>query len=170
MDKLEVLNKITNGYYIATALKPAEELETREKDYLAAATVNWVSQVAFDPPMVSVAVGLYSDLNETIDYSEAFTLHVLSDQHMDLVEKFADESEVTDQKINGVPYRKEGREIELENSLAMIHCRLKESVRCGDHTLHLGEVVDVKEYSKNQPLSTVALPSSYRPDIAETSA
>ena len=158
----DTLKTITNGYYIVTALKPAQEMETRDKDYLAAGTVNWVSQLAFEPALVGVSVALFSDLNETIDKSGSFTIHVLSDKHMDWVEKFAHKSEITDSTINGINFNKVNDEIILENTLATLKCNLKESVRCGDHTQHIGEIVEVNHNENIAPLSTVALPSSYK--------
>lgn len=163
-----VYQKLTNGYFIVTALKPARELETRDEDYLAAGTVNWLSQVSFSPPQLAVSVGLYSDLNETIDHSGHFTVHVLSDRHMDLIEKFATENEVTAHSINGIDYKKENDELILPDTIAYFRCKLSNSVRCGDHTLHIGEVEKAELTENTAPLSTVALPSQYNQEIAET--
>lgn len=162
MSRVEGLKKITNGYYLATAIKPSEELKTRDEDYIAAGTVNWVSQVSFEPPMVCLSVEVDSHLNETIDYSGKFTLHVLSDKQLDLIEKFADTSEITDQHINGVAYEKNGDRLLLKDTIAFIECRLKNSVRCGEHTVHFGEVIDSGVNENIAPLSTVAVPSAYQ--------
>lgn len=162
MNKAEGLNKLTNGYYILTALKPAKELKTREKDYLAAGTVNWVSQLAFEPLLVGVSVEVDSHLNETIDYSGKFTLHILSDKQMDMIEKFGSTSKITEGEINGIAYTKKDNELILKNTIGFIECELKQSVRCGDHTLHIGEVKKSELWKDLAPLSTVAVPSSYR--------
>ncbi len=164
MKNLEILKKITNGYFVVTALKKAEEMETRDEDYIAAATVNWVTQISFDPLQVAVSVALFSDLNETIDKSGAFTVHVLTDKHMQWIEEFAEKSEITSKKINGIDYHIKNSEVLLDDALVVITCRLKESVRCGDHTLHIGEVVSTEEHGTIAPLSTVALPSTYKPE------
>jgi flavin reductase (DIM6/NTAB) family NADH-FMN oxidoreductase RutF len=158
------MEAITNGYYIVTALKPAAEMETRNKDYLAAGTVNWLTQLSFEPTLVGVSVAIFSDLNETIDKSGSFTIHVISDKHLDWVEKFATKSEITDSTINGINFKKENGEVVLEDTMATLKCNLKESVRCGDHTQHIGEVVEANRNEKIAPLSTVALPSSYKPE------
>jgi flavin reductase (DIM6/NTAB) family NADH-FMN oxidoreductase RutF len=70
----EALRKITYGYYILTTRKSAEQLSTRDQDYIAAGTVCWVTQVSFEPHMVMVAVEKTSDLNETIQKSRVFAL------------------------------------------------------------------------------------------------
>ena len=160
--KQETIEALTNGYYIVTALKPADEMETRSEDYLAAGTVNWLTQISFEPTLVGVSVALFSDLNETIDKSGSFTIHVLSDKHMNWVEKFATKSEITESTINGINYQKVKDEIIFEGTMATLQCTLTESVRCGDHTLHIGNVVEVNHNKSMAPLSTVALPSSYK--------
>lgn len=167
MSKAEGLKKITNGYYLATALKPSKELKTRNEDYIAAGTVNWVSQVAFEPLMVCLSVEVDSHLNETIDYSGKFTLHVLSDKQIDLIEKFANNSEITEKSINGVAYEKSGDRLILKETIAFIECKLKNSVRCGDHTVHFGEVVNSGVNENIAPLSTVAVPSAYQGQAAK---
>lgn len=164
MIKQEIMEAITNGYYIVTALKPAHEMETRNEDYLAAGTVNWVTQLSFKPTLVGISVALFSDLNETIDKSGSFTIHVLSDKHMNWVDKFATKSEITDSTINGINFKKVNEEVILEDTMATIKCNLKESVRCGDHTQHIGEVVEANRNGKIAPLSTVAVPSTYKPE------
>lgn len=161
MEKGEALQKLSNGYYIATAIKPAEELKERDDDYIAAGTINWASQVSFDPLQVAVSVQVDSHLNETIDYSEGFTLHVLSEKHKDLIDKFSGNSEITDEHINGVPYTLKDGLIVLKGTLAYIECKLTESVRLGDHTLHIGKVVKDNVLDDVPPLTTRQRPSDY---------
>jgi flavin reductase (DIM6/NTAB) family NADH-FMN oxidoreductase RutF len=156
------LHKLSNGYYIITAIKPAEELETRDKDYIAAAIINWASQLSFDPLQIGVSVQVDSHLNETIDYSEGFTLHVLSEKQSGLVDKFSGDSEITDEHINGHPYKLQDGQIILEDTLAFIECKLKDSVRMGDHTLHVGQVINDRLLKDEAPLTTSLRPSEYQ--------
>lgn len=37
---MEILKKLTYGHYIITAVKPADEMSIRNKDYIVAGTVN----------------------------------------------------------------------------------------------------------------------------------
>lgn len=163
----ELLKKMTYGHYVLTALKKGAEMETRDQDYIAAGTINWASQVSFEPPMVAVAVGQKSDLNETIDYSGYFTLHLLSEDQKDFIEKFGKETEVKDGKINGAPYRREDDELILEDSLGYLKCDLKKSVNVGDHTIHFGEVMQVKQEADKKPICTMDVPTQYTPEKAE---
>ena len=162
MEKGTALHKLSNGYYILTAIKPAEEMKERDEDYIAAGTLNWASQLSFDPLHVGVSVQVDSHLNETIDYSEGFTLHILSEKQSDLIEKFSGESEITESHINGVPYSLQDGKIVLEGTLGFIECKLKDSVRLGDHTLHIGEVQEDKVFQDKPPLTTKERPSAYQ--------
>jgi flavin reductase (DIM6/NTAB) family NADH-FMN oxidoreductase RutF len=139
MDTL--LQKLTYGHYIITARKAGEELKTRKKDYLAAGSVNWLTQLSFEPELIGVAIGMQSDLNETIDYSQQFTIHLLSEEQTPWIEKFAGASTIEDGKINGVPFVKKDHALILEGTLGYLNCRVAHSQNFGDHTFYAGEVI-----------------------------
>lgn len=162
MDIGKALQKLSNGYYILTAVKPGDELKTRDKDYIAAGIINWATQISFDPLQVAVAVKIDSHLNETIDYSDSFSLHLLSDEQKDWVDSFSTKSEITEDKINGMPYTLKDDHIEFEDTLATIACTLSDSVRCGDHTLHIGEVKEARVLKEGKPLTTQERKSTYQ--------
>ncbi|HKK88486.1 MAG TPA: flavin reductase family protein [Saprospiraceae bacterium] len=162
MNMNKALQKLSNGYYILTAVKPGEELKTRDKDYIAAGIVNWVSQISFEPLQIVVSVRVDSHLNETIDYSTSFTLHVLSEKQKDLINKFSADSEVTNEHINGVPYSFKNGQIMFDDAIARIECTLNQSVRAGDHTLQIGEVGKCEVLEDTDPLTTRERPSRYQ--------
>ena len=152
--------------YILTAAKPAREMQTRSHPYLAAGTVQWVSQLAFEPLLIGVSVGIYSHLNETIDHNGSFTLHLLEDKpsHREAVHLFSRDSKIEENTINGWPYTLKDRALIFED-LAYYHCQLLESYRLGDHTLHVGAVSEFQEPKENwQPLHTANLDFNYSPD------
>jgi len=163
-----IFNKLTYGYYIVTALKSGDELKTREKDYLAAGTVNWVTQLSFAPPMMGVAIGQMADLNETIDYSKHFTIHILSEEQKDWIKKFSGDSIIEAGKINGVPYEKKENALILPGTIGYITCKVEKSVNNGDHTFHIGRVVahDLDQNEKD-PFCTKEQAPQYSPEKAE---
>lgn len=145
------LSDFTYGHYILTAIKKGDELKTREKDYLAAGAVNWASQISFDPQMVMVAVENQSDLNETIDYSEKFSLQVLGHSAENLIERFSQKSKISGNQINEVPFNEVNEFIHLEKMMSYIDCEVLESQKMGDHTLYFGKVVN-QEKAKDEEL------------------
>jgi flavin reductase (DIM6/NTAB) family NADH-FMN oxidoreductase RutF len=159
--------KFTYGYYVLTALKKADNLKTREKDYIAAGTVNWASQVSFSPEIISVAVGQKSDLNETIDYSKHFTIHLLSDEHKDYVQTFSQKSKIEDGKINGVAFQKQNDQAIIEDTLGFLTCKVVEKLNVGDHTVYYGEVINEEIHKDKKALCTMQLPLEYTKDKAE---
>jgi flavin reductase (DIM6/NTAB) family NADH-FMN oxidoreductase RutF len=165
MSKLD--HKFTYGYYILTALKKADKLKTRDKDYIAAGTINWISQVSFSPKIFSVAVAQHSDLNETIDYSERFTIHVLSSDHKEYVKAFGKKSTIEDNKINGVPYQKINNEAIIDDTLGYLTCKVVESHNMGDHTIYYGEVIDEHSKKDEKALNTSEFPIEYTKEKAK---
>ncbi|WP_127846763.1 flavin reductase family protein [Psychroflexus aestuariivivens] len=163
----KLTQNFTYGYYIVTALKKSDNLKTRENDYIAAGTVNWVSQVSFAPEIISVAVGQKSDLNETIDYSEHFTIHLLSKDHKEYVRKFGTKSNIEDGKINGVPFKKQNDQAIIEDTIGYLTCKVVKSLNMGDHTVYFGEVVNEEIHKDKEALCTMQLPSEYTKEKAE---
>lgn len=163
----KLVKKFTYGYYIMTALKRADNLKTRENDYIAAGTINWISQVSFSPTIISVAVGRKSDLNETIDYSGKFTVHLLSEDNKDYVKTFGSKSSIEDGKINGIAFNKQNDQAILNDTLGFVTCKVVESINIGDHRVYFGELINEEIHKDKKALCTMQLASEYTKDKAE---
>ena len=127
---------IPYGLYILTAAN----LEGR----IAAATVNWVTQASFEPPLVAVAVRADSHAHAIIRETKAFVLNVLGKGQQALAYKFFKPAERQGQTVSGEPFRSgaTGAPI-LMNTPAFIECTLEAMVEKGDHSLFVGKVVEV---------------------------
>ncbi len=163
----KLAHKFSYGYYILTALKKGNNLKTRDKDYIAAGTVNWVSQVSFSPEIFSIAVAQKSDLNETIDYSQHFTLHVLSEDHKDYIKTFGKESNIKNGKINGVSFKKVNNQAIIEDTAGFLTCKVVKSINLGDHTVYFGEVIHEQVSQDKEALSTTHHRLEYTKEKAE---
>lgn len=158
----------TYGHYILTARKEAEEMKTRDKDYVAAGTVNWVSQTSFEPPIIMIAVGQKSDLNETINYSERFTLHFLGKENSDMVEAFASKSHIKGDKINGFTFTKKDHQVILNDVAGYAECKVVKEFNMGDHAIYFGEVVSIEMKKDEENLiCTKDVPSNYVEEVAK---
>lgn len=160
-------HKFSYGYYILTALKKGDSLKTREEDYIAAGTVNWVSQVSFSPEIFSVAVAQKSDLNETIDYSQQFTLHVLTEDHKNYIKTFGEESTIKNGQINGVSFQKINDQAIIEDTAGHLTCKVIKSINLGDHTVYFGEVIHGQVDKDKEGLNTSQHRLEYTQDKAE---
>lgn len=132
--KKTALRMIPYGLYVLTG---------RAGDEIAAATVNWVTQVSFAPPLVVVGVKADSNAHAVIKKSKAFALNVLGKGQQKTAFAFFKPAEVADGKISGEAYRtgETGSPL-LESAPAFVDCKLVETVERGDHSVFIGEVVD----------------------------
>ncbi|MCC7105010.1 MAG: flavin reductase family protein [Chloroflexi bacterium] len=129
------LRMIPYGLYILTAQRSDGEV--------TAATVNWVTQASFEPPLVAVGVKTDSHGYGIIKETGAFALNVLGKGQQGLAFAFFKPAERQGDTISGEPFHAgaTGAPI-LENTPAFVECRLVESIERGDHAVFVGEVVD----------------------------
>ncbi|RME88233.1 MAG: flavin reductase [Anaerolineae bacterium] len=129
------LRMIPYGLYVLTAATDGE---------IAAGAVNWVTQASFEPPLVVVAVRADSHLHGVIRQAQSFALNVLRKDQGNLAFTFFKPVKREGQTLGGEPFHPgvTGAPI-LESTPAFIECRVVEAVSKGDHTVFVGEVVDV---------------------------
>jgi flavin reductase (DIM6/NTAB) family NADH-FMN oxidoreductase RutF len=133
--KKTVLRMIPYGIYVLTA--------DDGQGNLAAATVNWVTQSAFGPPLVVVAVKADSGTYRTVKTAQTFALNMLGKEHKSLAFTFFRPVDVTDGKLSGQAYRKgtTGAPI-LVDAPGAVECRVTSVVEQGDHHIIVGEVLE----------------------------
>jgi len=133
--KKTALRMIPYGLYVM----PAEDKDGR----ISAATVNWVTQASFKPPLVAVGVKADSQVHGIIKTARNFALNVLGKGQQGAAYAFFKPAERDGQKISGEPFRagSTGAPV-LENTPAFVECRLVTTVEEGDHSIFVGEVVD----------------------------
>ena len=158
------LDQITYGFYILTAKKDAEELKTMDKDWFSAGVVSWAMQSSFDPQMVTLALKRTNNLNETVQKTRQFALHVLGKDEKALIEQFADDTEKNGQRLNGVKFEESAAGNPILNcGIAVLECKVKQVIESeGDHNLIIAEVVR-QEITKDdaQPLTEWQANSHY---------
>ena len=134
--KKVALRMIPYGIYVMTA---------KDGDSSAAATVNWVTQTAFAPPLIAVGVKTDSGIYGAVTKSKSFALNMLGKEQVGVAFTFFKPVEVEDQKLSGEPYSNGslGAPI-LDNAIASVECKVVEVVEQGDHHIIVGEVVEAK--------------------------
>lgn len=147
--KKVALRMIPYGIYVLTA--------DDGKGNIAAATVNWVTQTAFAPPLVVVSVKADSGACKIVKEARAFVLNMLGKEHKGLAFAFFKPAEVKDGKLSGQPFRTGvvGAPI-LTAAPAAVECRVKHVIEDGDHHIVVGEVVEAH----------LMTPPAGRPDAA----
>ena len=133
--KKTTLRMIPYGIYVLTA--------DDGKGNIAAATVNWVTQTAFAPPLVVVGVKTDSGAYQVIKAGGTFALNMLGKEQKPLAFTFFRPADVSDGKLSGQAYRKgtTGAPI-LVDAPAAVECKVTTIVEQGDHHIVVGEVID----------------------------
>jgi flavin reductase (DIM6/NTAB) family NADH-FMN oxidoreductase RutF len=133
--KKTVLRMIPYGIYVLTA--------DDGKGNIAAATVNWVTQTAFAPPLVVVGVKADSGAYQVVKSAQAFALNMLGKDHKGLAFTFFKPAQASDGKISGQAYRKGSTGAPLlVDAPGAVECRVTSIVEQGDHHIVVGEVVE----------------------------
>ena len=132
--KKPALRMIPYGIYVMTAERGGE---------IAAATVNWVTQTAFAPPLVAVGVKTDSSTYDIAREAGGFALNMLGKGQQGLAFGFFKPATVEGNKVSGEPFHagSTGAPI-LDNAIASVECQIVEIVEQGDHHIFVGEVVD----------------------------
>jgi flavin reductase (DIM6/NTAB) family NADH-FMN oxidoreductase RutF len=131
-----VLWKMPSGLYI---------VGSRAGDRRNGMTLNWATQLGFDPKLVGISVEHDAFTHELINEGGVFSLNLVDREDRAIVRKFTKpvEVEADARTLNGFPYHDgvTGAPI-LDSTVAYLDCRVRQAVDVGGHTLFAGEIVD----------------------------
>ena len=133
-----VLWKMPSGLYVVGS--------TDKGDRRNGMTINWVTQVSFDPKLIGISVERSAFTHELIEAGGVFGVCLIDREDRAIVRKFTKPVDVdlAARTLNGVAYLDgpaTGAPV-LAQSVAYIECVVRQSVETGNHTLYLGEVVN----------------------------
>jgi flavin reductase (DIM6/NTAB) family NADH-FMN oxidoreductase RutF len=152
--KQKALRLISNGMYVLTA---------RSGEKIGAATVTWVSQASFRPPLLMAALRKDGTVFQCLADSGAGVLHVLASDQKEVAQKFFATTKFDKSQINGEPYvqAKNAAPI-LTNLPAYIECSVVDvNERLGDHALVILEVTNCAFLREIEPLTVTDSPWEY---------
>ena len=131
-----VLRSLPYGLYV---------VGSRHGDRRNAMTLNWATQLAFEPKLVGIGVEHTALTYELVRDGGVFTLNTVARDDRAIVRKFTKPVEVdlAAGTLNGFGFREgaTGAPI-LDLAVAYLDCEVRQEVTCGGHALFLGEVVD----------------------------
>jgi flavin reductase (DIM6/NTAB) family NADH-FMN oxidoreductase RutF len=152
--KQKVLRLLTNGMYILTS---------RSAKSFGAATITWVSQASFKPPLLMVALRKDGSAFQCVVESRTAVLHVLSSDQQAIAQKFFAASTESHGLLNGEPYFEgtNGAPV-LESLGAYLECRALEILeKHGDHAIVVFEVLNAVLRREIEPLTVTGSPWQY---------
>ena len=150
----KTLRMLSNGVYVLTS---------RSEDRYGAATVTWVSQVSFKPPLVMAAVRRESNVFKCLEQSRVAALHIVGNGQQDIARRFFSPTQVGGGTMNGEPFA-EGRTAApvLPNLPARVECRVERILETeGDHAVVILRVVEAELREEVRPLTIAETPWEY---------
>ncbi|MGH8638950.1 MAG: flavin reductase family protein [Burkholderiales bacterium] len=152
--KQKTLRLISNGVYVLTA---------RAAQRYGAATLSWVSQVSFRPPLIMAAVRRQSNVFQCLAESGSAVLHIVGERQRELARRFFFPTQAANGTINGEPFA-EGKTAApvLPGLPAHVECRVERIVEAGgDHALVILQAVEAECRETVQPLTIAQTPWHY---------
>jgi flavin reductase (DIM6/NTAB) family NADH-FMN oxidoreductase RutF len=153
--KRKALRMLSNGMYVLTS---------RSGESYGVATVTWVSQVSFKPPLLMMAVHPESNVYRCLAESRIAALHVLAADQQELARKFFFPTNAAAAgMLNGEPFVKGKTTVPvLCNTPAHVECRVNQIFdTLGDHSIVIFEVVDAEFRREALPLTIRDSPWEY---------
>jgi len=106
-------------------------------------TANAVVSLSLDPPLVVVCVQESGSMHELFERADSFGVNILASDQQPISDLFASHG-VPDELMGGFAYRAGATGVPLlDGALAHAECRITERLPGGDHTIVIGEAVDV---------------------------
>jgi flavin reductase (DIM6/NTAB) family NADH-FMN oxidoreductase RutF len=137
-DKLRrrVLWKMPSGLYV---------IGSRAGERRNGMTLNWATQLSFEPKLLGIAVEREAFTHELIAEGGVFSLNLVSQEDRAIVRKFTKpvDADLAAHTLNGFPFHDgtTGAPI-LDQAVAYVDCEVRQAVETGSHTLFIGEIVD----------------------------
>jgi 3-hydroxy-9,10-secoandrosta-1,3,5(10)-triene-9,17-dione monooxygenase reductase component len=113
-------------------------------------TANALCSVSLSPALVLVCVDKSSESYACFEASRVFTINVLAEDQETVSRRFAKSG---GDKFTGLGYRTgvTGCPV-LGEVVAHLECEIRQAFDAGDHTIYLGEAVDIAVDSEDDPL------------------
>ncbi len=150
----KTLRLISNGMYILTS---------RCGNDFGAATITWVSQASFKPPLLMAAVRTNSNVYRCLVESRVAAIHILGSDQKDIAQKFFFPTKAGAGEINGEPFTdgSTGAPV-LLNAPAYIECRVARVLNdLGDHAIVVLEAITAEYRTAVRPLTVAESPWEY---------
>ena len=129
-------------------------LGARNGDKQTVATVNWLTQASFKPPLVVVGIKADSTAHALVKESGVFTLSMLAAGQKSIGTAFFKHVEPKDGKFGNYAFEagKNGAPI-ISEAPAVVECKVVGFHELGDHSVVIGEVTEGHLKREAEPLT-----------------
>jgi flavin reductase (DIM6/NTAB) family NADH-FMN oxidoreductase RutF len=138
-------------------------MTSRSGDRYGGATVTWVSQASFRPPLVMAAVRKESNVFRCLHESGVAAIHVVASHQKDVAQRFFTPTKVENGCMNAEAFRPGKTSVPiLQDAPAFVECRVRRILdEVGDHAIVILEVVEAECSQSVSPLTVAASPWEY---------
>ncbi len=151
--KKTVLRMIPYGLYL---------LGARDGDNRTIATINWVTQTSFGPPLVVMGVKNDSGAHGMLKSSGKFALSMLKSGQKDMAYAFFKHVEPEGNTIGGFAFSDaENGCPTLDDTAGYVAGNVVEFVERGDHSVVIGEVKEAKLHGEAEILTLKEIGANY---------
>jgi len=145
-NRKQTLRMLSHGVYVLTS---------RSAERYGAATVTWVSQASFKPPLLMAAIRRDSNVFTCLAESGTAVLHIVGDCQQEIARRFCFPTQAAAGTINGEPYT-EGTTTGpvLPRLPAHVECKVDRIIDTeGDHAVVILRVVEAQCRHGVRPLT-----------------
>lgn len=151
--KKTVLRMIPYGLYV---------LGVKHGDEMTAATINWVTQSSFAPPLVVMGVKADSGAHALLKNSGEFSLSMLKSGQKDLAFAFFKSVAPEGNTIGGFPFTAAANGCPtLDDAAGYVAGKVVQFVEHGDHSVVIGEVTEAKLHEAADALTLKEIGANY---------
>jgi flavin reductase (DIM6/NTAB) family NADH-FMN oxidoreductase RutF len=150
----KTLRLFSNGVYIVTS---------SSGDHYGGATVTWISQASFTPPLLMAAIRKESNVFRCLVESRVAAIHLVGHDQTEVAQKFFTPTKVENGCINVEPFRLGTTSAPiLQNAPAYVECQVRRIVDdVGDHAIVVLEVIEAECAQGVHPLTVAESPWEY---------
>lgn len=134
----QVMGTFATGVTVVTA---------QHEDERRGITVNSFTSVSLDPPLVLVCLDNDSSTLEVIQDAGGYSVNILAKDQQHISDRFAGKWDLRDgHPLDGLPSKpgQFSKAPMFEGALGVLDCLLEQTVVAGDHTILLGQVMDLQ--------------------------
>ncbi|SHK56134.1 flavin reductase family protein [Rhodothermus profundi] len=140
----QVMRRVPSPVTVVTAAADGE---------MRGITIGSFTSVSLEPPLISFNVARRARMHPLLLQARYFAVHILGAEQVALSQRFAEPGLSGQEQFEGLAYQlhAEGTPV-LEGVLAVLHCRPYRRLEAGDHTIFVGEVMEIEVREEGPPL------------------
>jgi flavin reductase (DIM6/NTAB) family NADH-FMN oxidoreductase RutF len=144
----------SNGVYIVTSASGGR---------FGGATVTWISQASFTPPLLMAAIRRDSNVFRCMEESQVAAIHLVGRDQAGIAQRFFTPTKVENGCMNVEPFVLGTTAVPiLKNAPAYVECRVRRMVDdVGDHVIVVLEVIEAECHQAVRPLTVAESPWEY---------